>query len=81
MSFILSFFFVTDYTQIMKLLIMQAIANGYEVLYFDPHEKRWMEFTRDISNDEIMEEEYTFYIKHTDKPAVDNNRGACFSNP
>ena len=50
----------------MKLLIMQAIANGYEVLYFDPREKRWMEFTRDISNDEIMEEKYTFYIKHTD---------------
>lgn len=70
MSFILSFFFVTDYTQIMKLLIMQAIANGYEVLYFDPREKKWMEFTRDISNDEIMEEKYTFYIKHTDSHPV-----------
>ena len=47
----------------MKLLIMQAIANGYEVLYFDKEEKKWFEFTNMITDQDIEDNRFTLYIR------------------
>ena len=46
----------------MKLLIIQAIANGYEVLYFDKELKKWFEFSDIITDQDIEENRFTFYI-------------------
>ena len=48
----------------MKLLIMQAIANGYQVLYFDKALKQWFEFSEMITDHDIDDNRYSFYIKN-----------------
>ena len=47
----------------MRLLIMQAIANGYEVLYFDKELNRWFEFSDMITDQDIEDNRYSFYIR------------------
>lgn len=48
----------------MKLLLVQAIANGYEVLYFDPEKNKWFEFNHNISDNDIDENKYTFFMRN-----------------
>ena len=43
---------------------MQAIANGYEVLYFDPEQNTWLEFNHNISDNDIDENKYTFFMRN-----------------
>lgn len=48
----------------MKDLIIEAIYKyGYEILFFDKHEKKWYNFEKDITDEEIKNERYTFYFK------------------
>ena len=47
----------------MKLLLMQAVANGYEVLYFDTEQNQWFEFNDTITDNDIITNKYTFYLK------------------
>ena len=42
---------------------MQAVANGYEVLYFDTEQNQWIEFNDTITDNDIITNKYTFYLK------------------
>lgn len=44
-------------------LFESAIALGYEVIFFDEIQKRWFDYTPDITDEEINEYKYSFFLR------------------
>lgn len=44
-------------------LFKSAIASGYEVILFDEIERKWFDYTYDITDEEIKEYKYSFFLR------------------
>lgn len=44
-------------------LFESAIASGYEVILFDEIERKWYDYTPDITDEEIKDYKYSFFLR------------------